>query len=125
VCSVAAFRASHAGLCGELAALARDVQADQQLSDLIRAKYRIKCTTGYAGRERERMCVMLTAGEIRYSLNALTDFTDPIDILKACSSLLCCCLCRLTCLSVQHIMIGSEGTLGTTITTASCSHTLT
>lgn len=46
-------------------ALARRVQADKQLSALIRRKFAIKCTTGY-------------------SLNALVDFpvSDPIEIIK-------------------------------------------
>ena len=48
--------------------------ADPELVALIRKKYRIKNTVGY-------------------SINALTDFHDPIDILI-------------------HLIIGSEGTLG-------------
>ena len=45
--------------------LAQAVQADKELSALIRRKFSIKCTTGY-------------------SLNALVDFpvTDPIEIIK-------------------------------------------
>ena len=45
--------------------LAKRVQADKQLSALIRRKFAIKCTTGY-------------------SLNALVDFpvSDPIEIIK-------------------------------------------
>ncbi len=54
--------------------LAEEVRADNELVDLIRRKYAIKNTVGY-------------------SLNALVDFTDPIDILT-------------------HLMVGSEGTLG-------------
>lgn len=54
--------------------LAKRVKGDSGLSDLIRRKYRIKNTTGY-------------------SLHALIDFDDPIDI-------------------IEHLLIGSEGTLG-------------
>jgi D-lactate dehydrogenase len=72
--SVAAFKISHVDLCENLSALARDVQGNSELSALIAHKYRLKNTTGYA-------------------INALTDFTDPIDIL-------------------MHLMVGSEGTLG-------------
>ena len=53
---------------------ARDTVADTTLAARIRHKFRMKNTTGY-------------------SLNALVDFSDPIDILA-------------------HLMIGSEGTLG-------------
>ena len=48
--------------------------ADAELVALIRKKYRIKNTVGY-------------------SINALVDFHDPIDILI-------------------HLIVGSEGTLG-------------
>ncbi len=72
--SVAAFQRSHGWLLERLATLAADIRADHALADRIRSKYKIKNTTGY-------------------SLNALVDFTDPIDILA-------------------HLMIGSEGTLG-------------
>ena len=72
--SVADFRASHAGLLGELERSGAATRADVALAALIRHKYRIKNTTGY-------------------SLNALIDYEDPIDILA-------------------HLMIGSEGTLG-------------
>ena len=72
--SVARFQLSHRDLLDNLSALARDVQADSELCALIAHKYRLKNTTGYA-------------------VNALTDFTDPIDIL-------------------MHLMVGSEGTLG-------------
>ena len=56
-----------------LAELAREVKADAALAARIRHKYRLKNTTGY-------------------SLNALVDFHDPIDVLA-------------------HLVIGSEGTL--------------
>ncbi len=72
--SVAAFRQSHAGLLGELEQLGNSTRADETLAARIRHKYKIKNTTGY-------------------SLNALVDYQDPIEILA-------------------HLMIGSEGTLG-------------
>ncbi len=72
--SRAAFQQSHAELVQGIAALAAQVQASPALRDKIRHKFRLKNTTGY-------------------SLNALVDFTDPIDI-------------------IQHLLIGSEGTLG-------------
>ncbi len=72
--SVASFRLSHAGLVAELQRMAAATRADEALAARIRCKYKIKNTTGY-------------------SLNALVDFADPIDILS-------------------HLMIGSEGTLG-------------
>ncbi len=72
--SRAAFRASRADLCDGLAALGRATRADAALAARIRHKYRMKNTTGY-------------------SLNALVDYEDPVDILA-------------------HLMIGSEGTLG-------------
>ena len=72
--SVAAFRQSHAAMLDELHKLHHEVTADEELVALIRKKYRIKNTVGY-------------------SINALVDFHDPIDILV-------------------HLVIGSEGTLG-------------
>ncbi len=72
--SRAAFSRSHAALLERLDALARTTRGDEALAQRIRRKFAIKNTTGY-------------------SLNALVDFSDPIDIL-------------------QHLMIGSEGTLG-------------
>ncbi len=69
-----AFRLSHAGMLEELHRLHHEVTADEELAALIRHKYRIKNTVGY-------------------SLNALVDFHDPLDILI-------------------HLMVGSEGTLG-------------
>ncbi|MDH3281677.1 MAG: 4Fe-4S dicluster domain-containing protein, partial [Gammaproteobacteria bacterium] len=65
--------ASHAEFLEELTRLGQTARADQKLAARIRKKFKIKNTTGY-------------------SLNALVDFEDPIDIL-------------------QHLMIGSEGTL--------------
>jgi len=72
--SVQQFTRSHQKLLSSLESMAQAVQADTELARRIRHKYEIKNTTGY-------------------SLNALVDFTDPVDIL-------------------QHLMIGSEGTLG-------------
>ncbi|MCH2220864.1 MAG: FAD-binding oxidoreductase, partial [Dechloromonas sp.] len=72
--SVAAFKQSHARLLGELDRLGKETRANPALANRIRHKFKIKNTTGY-------------------SLNALVDFEDPIDILS-------------------HLMIGSEGTLG-------------
>ncbi len=72
--SVDAFSRSHAVLLGELERLGSDTRNNGQLAERIRHKFKIKNTTGY-------------------SLNALVDYQDPIDILT-------------------HLMIGSEGTLG-------------
>ena len=72
--SVDAFSNSHAVLLGELERLGRDTRNNPKLAERIRHKFKIKNTTGY-------------------SLNALVDYEDPIDILA-------------------HLMIGSEGTLG-------------
>jgi D-lactate dehydrogenase len=69
-----AFRRARGGLLDALGSLGREVRANAGLAERIRRKYRIKNTTGY-------------------SLNALVDFEDPLDILL-------------------HLMIGSEGTLG-------------
>lgn len=71
--SVAVFRHSHATLLRTLGDLGARVRAQPALAERIRHKFRIKNTTGY-------------------SLNALVDFTEPLDILS-------------------HLMIGSEGTL--------------
>ncbi|MEP3165112.1 MAG: FAD-binding and (Fe-S)-binding domain-containing protein, partial [Marinobacter sp.] len=72
--SVKAFRGSHAPLLAELEQLAAETRANTELADRIRHKYRLKNTTGL-------------------SLNALVDYSDPIDILT-------------------HLMVGSEGILG-------------
>lgn len=68
------FKSSHAEMVSRLEKLSKRVKSNRVLADRIRAKYKMKNTTGY-------------------SLNALVDYEDPIDIL-------------------QHLMIGSEGTLG-------------
>ncbi|KKO48415.1 4Fe-4S ferredoxin [Arsukibacterium sp. MJ3] len=72
--NVAAFRQSHALLLAELELIGQQTRNNLELSEKIRHKYRLKNTTGF-------------------SLNALTEFTDPIDILS-------------------HLMVGSEGCLG-------------
>jgi D-lactate dehydrogenase len=69
-----AFLAREAPLVRELDALARSTRAYDALAARIRHKFRMKNTTGY-------------------SLNALVDFEDPIDV-------------------AAHLLIGSEGTLG-------------
>jgi D-lactate dehydrogenase len=68
------FRARKGALLDALSALHHEAEADAELVALIRRKYKIKNTVGY-------------------SLNALLDFHDPIDILT-------------------HLIVGSEGTLG-------------
>ena len=73
--SRAAFRARDGPTsCASSTRSARATRGDAALAARIRHKFRMKNTTGY-------------------SLNALVDFDDPIDILA-------------------HLMIGSEGTLG-------------
>ncbi|PHI27918.1 FAD-binding and (Fe-S)-binding domain-containing protein [Budvicia aquatica] len=72
--SIAAFKKTHGPMLAQLQSLSQQTKANPHLADLIRHKYRLKNTTGY-------------------SLNALVDFDDPLDILT-------------------HLMIGSEGTLG-------------
>ncbi len=72
--SIAAFKQTHAALLAELNRLSLETRANLPLAERIRRKFKIKNTTGY-------------------SLNALVDFEDPLDILA-------------------HLMIGSEGTLG-------------
>ena len=72
--AVADFRRSHAGLLERLQQLRGRLLANAPLAERVRHKFNMKNTCGY-------------------SLNALVDFDDPVDIL-------------------QHLMIGSEGTLG-------------
>ncbi len=71
--SVEHFKQHKAHLVTGLEALCSETLANQALTERIRHKYRLKNTTGYA-------------------LNALVDFSDPIEVL-------------------EHLMIGSEGTL--------------
>ena len=68
------FIKTHKALVDSLQQLGEAVRANTELSERIRQKFRIKNTTGY-------------------SLNALVDFKEPIDIML-------------------HLMIGSEGSLG-------------
>mgnify|MGYP000585579177 FL=1 len=72
--SRAHFKQAHARLFDDIVQLSESVRANTELAERIRQKFKIKNTNGY-------------------SLNALVDFTDPIDILL-------------------HLMIGSEGSLG-------------
>ena len=72
--SRAHFKKKHRALVDNIRRLGEVVRSDSELADRIRQKFRIKNTTGY-------------------SLNALVDFEDPIDI-------------------ILHLLIGSEGTLG-------------
>ena len=72
--SRSAFRDSHGDLLDALQAMHNRVKNNPSLHERIVNKFRIKNTTGY-------------------SLNALVDFSDPIDIM-------------------QHLLVGSEGTLG-------------
>ena len=72
--SRAAFGVERPHLLAALAELGRNTRANEPLAQRIRHKFRLKNTCGY-------------------SLNALIDFDDPVDMLS-------------------HLMIGSEGTLG-------------
>jgi FAD/FMN-containing dehydrogenase len=72
--SRADFATRRPDLAESLAELGRETRADETLASRIRHKFRLKNTTGY-------------------SLNALIEFSDPVDILA-------------------HLMISSEGTLG-------------
>jgi len=72
--SRAQFAREHPEVLNALTAMRNEVLGDSALAERIRRKYRIKNTLGY-------------------SLNALVDFEDPIEILA-------------------HLMVGSEGTLG-------------
>lgn len=72
--SVAAFKQSHSVVLQEIMQLRKEILADEALHQRIHEKFKIKNTTGY-------------------SINALVDYEDPIDIIK-------------------HLMVGSEGTLG-------------
>lgn len=72
--SMEQFQNSHNDLLTELKTLSDETKADAELAEMIRHKYRLKNTTGF-------------------SLNALVDYDNPIDILT-------------------HLLIGSEGCLG-------------
>ncbi|MGS2719317.1 FAD-binding and (Fe-S)-binding domain-containing protein [Paraglaciecola aestuariivivens] len=72
--SRANFLNSHKELIEGLTALSQQLHTNPELKQKVQQKYRLKNTTGYG-------------------INALIDFSDPIDMLK-------------------HLMIGSEGTLG-------------
>ena len=72
--SILHFKARNPKIMTEIVKIANKVKQNPELSELIRHKYRLKNTTGYG-------------------INALLDFTDPIDI-------------------IMHLMVGSEGTLG-------------
>lgn len=72
--SIAAFKSKQSTLISGIKNLCSDVKNNSELTQRIRHKYRLKNTTGY-------------------SINALVDYSDPIDVIK-------------------HLMIGSEGTLG-------------
>jgi len=65
---------SHQKFVEDIISLASAVKNNMEVAERIRKKYRMKNTTGY-------------------SLNALTDFSDPFDV-------------------IEHLMVGSEGTLG-------------
>ncbi len=71
--SIADFKKSHASLLSSLGLLRKKVLENKELADRIRYKFKIKNTTGY-------------------SLNALIDYENPLDIMA-------------------HLMVGSEGTL--------------
>ncbi len=72
--SVERFKNTRQDLIEGVLNLRKEILKDQALHDLIKKKYEIKNTTGY-------------------SLNALIDFEDPMEI-------------------ISHLFIGSEGTLG-------------
>lgn len=72
--SVDEFSNSHPQLINGITDLSQKVKSTPHLADKIRHKYELKNTTGYG-------------------INALIDFSNPIDI-------------------IQHLMVGSEGTLG-------------
>ncbi|MGI0116168.1 FAD-binding and (Fe-S)-binding domain-containing protein [Zooshikella sp. RANM57] len=72
--SIKAFKQHHQPLLDKLQQLSQQTLANTSLTKRINHKYRLKNTTGYA-------------------INALIDFTDPIEILI-------------------HLLVGSEGTLG-------------
>jgi D-lactate dehydrogenase len=72
--SIARFKKHHAAIYNEVVQIIKETQSNSELVERIHHKYKMKNTTGY-------------------SLNALVDYKDPIDV-------------------ISHLMIGSEGTLG-------------
>jgi D-lactate dehydrogenase len=72
--SIARFKTHHAVIYNEVFQIIKETQSNLELVERIHHKYKMKNTTGY-------------------SLNALVDYQDPIDV-------------------ISHLMIGSEGTLG-------------
>ena len=68
------FQKTHSSLCSRIHQLSKITKQNSILANKIRQKFRMKNTTGY-------------------SLNALIDFDDPIEI-------------------IEHLIVGSEGTLG-------------
>jgi len=68
------FSHTHGQMLARISELAQRTRSNDALAERIRHKFKMKNTTGY-------------------SLNALVDFEDPVEI-------------------IQHLMIGSEGTLG-------------
>ena len=68
------FQKTHSTLCSRILQLSVTTKQNAILANKIRQKFKMKNTTGY-------------------SLNALIDFDDPIEI-------------------IEHLMVGSEGTLG-------------
>lgn len=71
--SVSNFKKSKSALIQEVESLRDAIKSDETLDHFIKNKFKIKNTTGY-------------------SINALVDYQDPIEIIK-------------------HLMVGSEGTL--------------
>jgi len=72
--SIKNFKETHGSMLAGLKTLSLNIKKNRKLHDKIVRKFKIKNTCGY-------------------SLNALVDFDDPIDM-------------------ISHLMIGSEGTLG-------------
>jgi D-lactate dehydrogenase len=71
--SVTAFKKNQTALINEIESLRDQIKSNETLYHLIKNKFKIKNTTGY-------------------SINALVDYQEPIEIIK-------------------HLMVGSEGTL--------------
>jgi len=72
--SIEKFKTHHSVIYNEVVQIIKETQNNRILVERIHHKYKMKNTTGY-------------------SLNALVDYSDPIDV-------------------IAHLMIGSEGTLG-------------